>query len=282
MTQTILRKVDPKERLPEKSGWYLTNLGNRQFDFLSRIFLRTYNDKVSFDITHWYEELEVPVAGVTDEGKEQTLSTELIIIALLSGYIRELKEGKDYEQTTYTLAAQISKLIDPKFAVTGNKPLKTDAIDFVEWIGDEEDQGYYYLRAFGKHAWVIGDYMTGNENELDRESLINKHGISTKQLYLEFLKSQSTPIDTLDKELFDPQICSICKINIDAIPTVAVDKEALLKQAKDNWEEAKQNIAHKRLYDLEYFKRSVLVNESLINEIFEEYLRLCTGGGEKE
>jgi len=44
--------------------------------------------------------------------KEAKENKELRVIMLLSGYVRELKEGKDFESTTYELAETIVKLFD--------------------------------------------------------------------------------------------------------------------------------------------------------------------------
>ena len=39
---------------------------------------------------------------------------EMKVIAILSGYVRELTEGKPYEETTYKIAKQIVKLFKQK------------------------------------------------------------------------------------------------------------------------------------------------------------------------
>lgn len=63
-------------------------------------------------------ELSTPKEPIIEESGV-TLDTELIIITLLSGFIREVvHEGKDYEKTTYALASQLTKLLEPKLAVT--------------------------------------------------------------------------------------------------------------------------------------------------------------------
>ena len=47
---------------------------------------------------------------------------EMKVILLLSGYARELEEGKDFEKTTYKTAAQIVKLVSiPDFIRWNNK-----------------------------------------------------------------------------------------------------------------------------------------------------------------
>ena len=38
------------------------------------------------------------------------LDNEMKVVAILSGYIKQLKDGKDYEQTTYDIASQIDRL----------------------------------------------------------------------------------------------------------------------------------------------------------------------------
>lgn len=44
--------------------------------------------------------------------KEAMNDPEMKVILILSGYIRELREGKDYEKTTYKTAKQIVNLIN--------------------------------------------------------------------------------------------------------------------------------------------------------------------------
>lgn len=45
--------------------------------------------------------------------KNTEISNEMQVIALLSGYVRELQEGKEYENTTYELAKTIVAICTP-------------------------------------------------------------------------------------------------------------------------------------------------------------------------
>ena len=69
------------------------------------------------------------------------MDNETIVIALLSGYVRELKENKDYLETTFKTAESISKLYS------------LSSIEFLLWVGTnyKQDNGsvignFYYER----------------------------------------------------------------------------------------------------------------------------------------
>ena len=58
------------------------------------------------------------------------LDNESKVIAILSGYVRELKEGKDYLETTYETAETIDKM----YSVDQTQQL----IDFLYWYRETE------------------------------------------------------------------------------------------------------------------------------------------------
>ena len=58
---------------------------------------------------------------------------EMIVILLLSGYARELGEGKDYESITYKLAERIVKLFSKPDVVDSHEPTLLEILqDFVK------------------------------------------------------------------------------------------------------------------------------------------------------
>jgi hypothetical protein len=71
---------------------------------------------------------------------EFTLSNEIKIIALLSGYVRELSEGRSYEQTTYDLASGIDRMYKNQIKQAISTCLKPSGFDlqqFKEILGIE-------------------------------------------------------------------------------------------------------------------------------------------------
>lgn len=58
------------------------------------------------------------------------LDNESKVIAILSGYVRELREGKDHLETTYKTAETIDKI----YSVEKAKPL----VDFLYWYRQTE------------------------------------------------------------------------------------------------------------------------------------------------
>lgn len=71
--------------------------------------------------------------------QEALNSPEMKTIMLLSGYVRELKEGKDYEETTYKLAETIAELFSMSH-VSQKRELLAAYHKFLDWE-KKDDEG---------------------------------------------------------------------------------------------------------------------------------------------
>jgi len=64
---------------------------------------------------------------------------ELKVILLLSGYAREIREGKDFEEITYNVAANIVNLFSNNESIS---------FDVIAWLGQYRD--YLPIEAINK------------------------------------------------------------------------------------------------------------------------------------
>ncbi len=94
------------------------------------------------------------------KAKEYEDTNEAKIIILLSGYIRELGEGKDYEKTTYALAETFEKLITNK-TLEDVKAKENDLLNlFCLFL---EDDGYLDTDWRAEEPYAIDEFKKSKQ-----------------------------------------------------------------------------------------------------------------------